>query len=153
MLSFLAYVSVPSVCPPWRSVLMSVLILGPFFNWIVCLPGVELCEFFIYFGDQTLVWGIIGKCIFPYGWFHILYSYMKYSQLKWTLNDQGLGSKIPIFILFMLFLSLYTFTYFISQISLFTDLMFKTHQKIDISICWSSFLQMSLSVTGLVSCL
>ena len=23
-----------------------------FFNWIVCLPGVQLCEFFIYFGDQ-----------------------------------------------------------------------------------------------------
>ena len=26
----------------------------PFFNWIVCLPGVELYEFFIYFGDYTL---------------------------------------------------------------------------------------------------
>ena len=26
-----------------------------FFNWVVCLPGVELCEFFIYFGDQALV--------------------------------------------------------------------------------------------------
>ena len=23
--------------------------------FIVCLPGVDLCEFFIYFGDQTLV--------------------------------------------------------------------------------------------------
>ena len=40
-----------------------------FLNWIVCLPGVELCEFFIYLGDQTLVWDIIGKCVFPYGWF------------------------------------------------------------------------------------
>ena len=27
----------------------------PFFNWVVCLPGVESCEFFIYFGDQALV--------------------------------------------------------------------------------------------------
>ena len=27
----------------------------PIFNWVVCLPGVELCEFFIYFGDHTLV--------------------------------------------------------------------------------------------------
>ena len=36
---------------------------------IVCLCGVELCELFIYFGDQTLVWGIIGKYIFPFGWF------------------------------------------------------------------------------------
>ena len=40
-----------------------------FFNWIVCLPGVELCEFFMYFGDQTLVQDIIGKHIFPYSWF------------------------------------------------------------------------------------
>ena len=28
------------------------------------LPGVELCEFFIYFGDQILVQGIIGKYVF-----------------------------------------------------------------------------------------
>ena len=28
---------------------------APFFNWVVCLPGVESCEFFIYFGDQALV--------------------------------------------------------------------------------------------------
>ena len=27
----------------------------PFFNWVVCLPGVQSCEFFIYFGDQALV--------------------------------------------------------------------------------------------------
>ena len=27
-----------------------------------------LCEFFIYFGDQTLVQGIIDKYIFPYSW-------------------------------------------------------------------------------------
>ena len=33
---------------------VSVQIFCPFFNWIVCLPGVELCEFFMYFGDQTL---------------------------------------------------------------------------------------------------
>ena len=48
---------------------MSVQVLCPFFNWIVCLPGVQSCEFFIYFGDQILVWGTIGKYIFPYGWF------------------------------------------------------------------------------------
>ena len=40
-----------------------------FCNWVVCLPGVELCEFFIYFGDQTLVWGIICKYVFSYNWF------------------------------------------------------------------------------------
>ena len=29
----------------------------------------ESCEFFIYFGDQTVIRGIIGKYIFPYSWF------------------------------------------------------------------------------------
>ena len=33
---------------------VSVQVLCPFFNWVVCLPGVQSCEFFIYFGDQTL---------------------------------------------------------------------------------------------------
>ena len=41
-------------------------VLCPFFNWVVCLPGVESCEFLICFGDQTLVRGIIGKYVFPY---------------------------------------------------------------------------------------
>ena len=27
---------------------VSVQVLCPFFNWVVCLPGVESCEFFIY---------------------------------------------------------------------------------------------------------
>ena len=35
---------------------VSVQVPCPSFNWVVCLPGVESCEFFIYFGDQTLVW-------------------------------------------------------------------------------------------------
>ena len=48
---------------------VSVQVLCPFFNWVVCLPGVESCEFFIYFKDQMIVRGIIGKYIFPYGWF------------------------------------------------------------------------------------
>ena len=43
--------------------------LCPFFNWTVCLPDVESYEFFIYFGDQTFVQGIVGICDFPYGWF------------------------------------------------------------------------------------
>ena len=47
---------------------VSVQELCPFFNWIVCLPGVKSYEFFIYFGDQTLVQGIVGKYVFPYGW-------------------------------------------------------------------------------------
>ena len=27
---------------------VSIQVLYPFFNWFVCLPGVEVCEFFIY---------------------------------------------------------------------------------------------------------
>ena len=30
---------------------VSVQVLCLFFNWIVCLPGMESCEFFLYFGD------------------------------------------------------------------------------------------------------
>ena len=33
---------------------VSVQVLCPFFNWVVYLPGVESCGFFIYFGDQAL---------------------------------------------------------------------------------------------------
>ena len=40
--------------------------IHPFLNWVACLLRMESCEFFIYFGDQTLVRGIIGKYIFPY---------------------------------------------------------------------------------------
>ena len=53
---------------------VSVQVLCPFFNWVVCLPGVESCEFFLYFGDQVLVCGIIGKYVFPYCWFSFLVS-------------------------------------------------------------------------------
>ena len=43
---------------------VSVQVLCPFFNWVVCLPGVESCEFFIYFGDQALVleYGLERDC-------------------------------------------------------------------------------------------
>ena len=41
----------------------------PFFDGIICLPGIESYEFSIYFGDQTLVQDITGKYIFPYVWF------------------------------------------------------------------------------------
>ena len=53
--------------------------------WTLCMSSLEKCLFesfavflsfwsgvvwvFIYFGDQTLVWGIIGKYVFPYGSF------------------------------------------------------------------------------------
>ena len=33
---------------------VSVQVLCPFFNWVVCLPGVESCEFFIYLEIRPL---------------------------------------------------------------------------------------------------
>ena len=65
------------VGPSWRALLwgnillgeMSVQVLCPIFNWVVYLPGVDSCEFFTYFEDQTLVQGITGKYVFPYSWF------------------------------------------------------------------------------------
>ena len=44
-------------------------VLCPFFNWIVCLPGFESYEFFLYFGDQNPVQCIIGKYVLPISWF------------------------------------------------------------------------------------
>ena len=46
---------------------ISIQVLCLLFNWIVCLPQVESCEFFMYFGDKTCVRYIIGKYILPYG--------------------------------------------------------------------------------------
>ena len=65
MLSILSYMSLD----PLYVILGEVQVLCPFFNWNVCLPGMESCEFIIYFGHQTLVQDIIGKYIFPYSWF------------------------------------------------------------------------------------
>ena len=45
---------------------VSVQVLCPFFNWVVCPPGVEFCEFFIFFGNQMFLRGMIGKYVFPY---------------------------------------------------------------------------------------
>ena len=61
---------------------MSVPVLCPFFNWIVCLSGVESYKFFIYFGDQTLVQGIMSKYVFPWGWFHFHFADVFFSRAK-----------------------------------------------------------------------
>ena len=68
--------------PPWFASLEKCLFksFAHFFNWVVCLPGGELCEFFIYFGDQTLVWGIIGKYVFPYSWFSFHFNAVFFSH-------------------------------------------------------------------------
>ena len=58
---------------------VSAKVLCPFFNWIVCLSGVESYEFFIYFGDQTVGGKIIGKCIFPYDWLPFYFAGVSFS--------------------------------------------------------------------------
>ena len=55
---------------PLYVLLVSVQVFAHFFNWIICLPGVESYEFFIYFGDQTSS-KVSLKNIFPYSWFYV----------------------------------------------------------------------------------
>ena len=71
-----------------------------FLNWIICIPGVESYDFFMYFGDQTLVQGITGTFIFPYGWFlfHLLIFSLAVQKLLILL-------KLHLFILFFLSLA------------------------------------------------
>ena len=61
---------------------VSVQVLCPFFNLVVCLPGVESYEFLIYFGDQALVQGITGKYVFPYSWFSFHFNAFFFSHAE-----------------------------------------------------------------------
>ena len=67
---------------------VSVQVLCPFFNWVACLPGVESDEFFMYLGEQTLVQGIIGKYVFPYGWFPFHFSGVFFSHAEAFYFDE-----------------------------------------------------------------
>ena len=67
---------------------VSIQVFCPFFSWIVCLPGVESCEFFMYFGNQALVRGLIGKYIFPYGWFPFHFAAVFFSHAKALYFDE-----------------------------------------------------------------
>ena len=67
---------------------VSVQVLCPFFNWVVCLPGVELCEFFIYFGDQILVSGTTMNYIFPYIWFPFHFADVFFSHAESFYFDE-----------------------------------------------------------------
>ena len=80
---------------------VSVQVFCPFFNWILCLPEVELCEFFIYFGDQTLVRGILGKYIFPFDWFLLHLANVFFSPTETFYFD-----KVPFVILSFVSLAL-----------------------------------------------
>ena len=80
---------------------MSVQVLCLFFNWIVCLPGVESCEFCIYFGDQTFVQDIVGKYILPRGWFPFHFANAFFSHAKFFIL-----MKVHLFILSFMSLAL-----------------------------------------------
>ena len=67
---------------------VSVQLLRPFFNWIVCLPQVESCKFFIYFGGQILVQGIIGKYVFLYGWLSFHFNAVFFSHAEAFYFDE-----------------------------------------------------------------
>ena len=45
---------------------MSIQVLCPFFNWVVCPPSVELCKFFVYFGDKPFIRCTSGKYVLPF---------------------------------------------------------------------------------------
>ena len=83
------------------SLKMFVQFLCQFFNWIVCLPGVGLCEFFMYFGIQTIVLGIIGKYIFPYSWFPFYFLIFSLAMQKLFYFDEA-----HLFIISFMFLAL-----------------------------------------------
>ena len=70
---------------------VSAQVLCLFFNWVVCFPEVELCESFMYFGNQTVVQGIIGKYVFPYSWFSFHFNASSFSHAEAFYFD-----KIPL---------------------------------------------------------
>ena len=67
---------------------VSIQVLCPFFNWVVCLSRVESCEFLIYFGDQTIVSDIIVKYIFLYGWFLFRFAGVFFSRAQAFYFDE-----------------------------------------------------------------
>ena len=80
---------------------VSVQVFCPFFNWVACLR-VEACEFFIYFGGQNFVWGIIiGKYVFPYSWFSFHFNAVFFSHAVAFWFDE-----VPLIILSFMSLAL-----------------------------------------------
>ena len=67
---------------------VSIEVHSAFCNCIVCLLGVELCEFFIYVGDQILVPDNNGKYIFSYSWFPVQLGEVYFSHAEAFYFDE-----------------------------------------------------------------
>ena len=79
---------------------VSVQVLCPFFNWVVCVPGVQLCEFFIYLEIRPLSEVSLEIC-FPYSWFSFHFNAVFFSHAEAFHFDE-----VPLFILSIMSLAL-----------------------------------------------
>ena len=61
---------------------MSVQVLCPFFNWVVCLPEVESREFFIYLEIKPLSEVSLANIFFPYSWFPFHFANVFFTHVK-----------------------------------------------------------------------
>ena len=87
MLNILSYVTQLSVCHPWRSVCsgpLPIFHLGSLSSW----SGLK--RVLIYFGDLTLVRGIIDKNIFLYSLFPFHFADVFFSHVEAFQEGQAL---------------------------------------------------------------
>ena len=80
---------------------VSIQVLCLLCNCVVCLPGVELIKFFMYFGDRTLVQGVIGN-IFS----HTVGSLLNLLMFSLAVQKLFIVMKSHLFILSFMFLAL-----------------------------------------------
>ena len=72
---------------------VSVQVLCPFFNWIVCLPGVESCKFFIYILEIRPSSEVSLTNVFPYCWFPLYFNAVFFSHAEaWKVFDLQIHS-------------------------------------------------------------
>ena len=154
MLSILSYVSGPLYILLGE---VSLQVLCPFFNWVVCLPRVELCEFFIYWGDETLVW---DTYVFPYNWFSfyfILFSLLMQKLSILTRSDlfilsfmslaQGdISVKIVLHGIPEIFLPMFSSRTFMASWPIFKSFMYLEFIFVYGVNWWSSFISLLIAV-------
>ena len=87
MLSILSHVSGPSICSYWRSTCSGPL---PIFNWVVCLPAVESCEFFYILKIKPLS-KISLSTIFP----HIFGSLFNFADIFFSHAEAFYFDEVP----------------------------------------------------------